>query len=368
MKLSIAKEQLIAGLQTVQNAVGTRSTLPVLSNVLLVAGDGELALTGTDLDITVSCSVEATVEEGGSTTLPVKRFLGIVKELPTPEIEIEISENNVCSIQSGSSFYKIHGVAAEDFPKVGSFDDDAKLTLPQEKLKAMLKRTSFAISTDETRYVLNGIYLKSEEDKLTMVATDGRRLAMVEEETGGELTGEFIIPTKAVNELNRLLGTDGEIELKFKENQASFNLSSESGTDALIITKLVEGNYPNYRQVIPNTENAERVELVREEVYQALRRAELMTNDKSNSVKLAFTENLLTITANTPDVGEGREKIAINYGGREISIAFNPIYFMDPLKALEEDEFTMELIDELSPGLIKTKSPFLYVLMPMRMS
>ncbi len=368
MKLTIAKEQLISGLQTVQNAVGTRSTLPVLSNVLVNAADGRLALTGTDLDITVSCSVEATIEEPGITTLPVKRFLGIVKELPTPEIEIEIDEKNVCSLQSGSSFYKIHGLPSEEFPKVDNFEDDKKLVIPQEKLKVMLKRTSFAISTDETRYVLNGIYLKTAEDKLTMVATDGRRLAMVEEEIAGEIADEFIIPTKAVNELNRLLGGDGEIELKFKENQASFKLSSENGTDALIITKLVEGNYPNYRQVIPNTENAERVELVREEVYQALRRAELMTNDKSNSVKLTFSENLLTITANTPDVGEGREKIAINYGGREISIAFNPTYFMDPLKSLDEDEFTMELIDELSPGLVKSKSPFLYVLMPMRMS
>jgi len=178
---------------------------------------------------------------------------------------------------------------------------------------------------------------------------------------------EFIVPTKAINELNRLLQPKGEVTVKFSENQALFELKGESGYSVVLITKLVEGNYPNYNQVIP-AEATERVGLGREEFLQALRRAEIMTSEKSNSVKLTFSKNNLTITANTPEVGEGRESIAVNYKGKELAIAFNPGYLMDPLKALENDEVFMELTDELSPGVIKINGPFLYVIMPMRMS
>ena len=157
------------------------------------------------------------------------------------------------------------------------------------------------------------------------------------------------------------------MEIKFTENQASFQLKDEKGSSVLLITKLVEGNYPNYKQVIP-AEASERVALVREELLQALRRAEIMTSEKSNSVKLAFTKNNLTITANTPEVGEGRESLAINYKGKDLAIAFNPGYLMDPLKALDNDEVFLELTDELSPGVVKINGPFLYVIMPMRMS
>lgn len=367
MKIAIAKEQIISGLQAVQNIVSSRTTLPILSNVLLKAEDGRLSLTATDLDVTVSCSVEATVEQPGGTTVPVKRLFGIVRELPTEEIELEVDEKKVTSLRSGEAFYKINGLPAEEYPPLPEFQEDKSLAMSQETIKNMLKRTSFAISTDETRYVLNGIFLKLSEEKIMMVATDGRRLALAEEEITSEIAGEFIIPTKAVNELNRLLQGSGEITVRFTDNQAAFNLTNENGFNILLITKLVEGSYPNYKQVIP-TDSQERVTLVREELLAALRRAEFMTNDKSNSVKLKFAKNNLTITANTPEVGEGRESIAVNYDGKEVSIAFNPAYFMDPLKALDDDEVYLELTDELSPGVLKINGPFLYVLMPMRMS
>src|ERR1019366_7605077 len=179
--------------------------------------------------------------------------------------------------------------------------------------------------------------------------------------------GEFIVPSKAVNELNRLLTDKGEVELRYTDNQASFTLKDEKGSSVLIISKLIEGNYPNYRQVIPN-EVKERVSLMREEFLHALRRAEIMTSEKSNSVKLTFGKNNLAITANSPEVGEARESLAINYKGKEMAIAFNPKYLIDPLNALTEDEVFFELIDELSPGVLKINGPFLYVVMPMRLS
>jgi len=249
------------------------------------------------------------------------------------------------------------------------FKEEKKVALPQETFKSMMKKTSFAISTDESRYVLNGIFVSLKDHKMTMVATDGRRLSLVDEELdiSEKSQGEFILPAKTINELNRLLMDKGEIEIRYAENQASFTLKVDKGSSILIISKLVEGNYPNYRQVIPS-QTKERVSLVREEFLHALRRAEIMTSEKSNSVKLSFSKNRLEITANCPEVGEAKETLAINYKGPDIAIAFNPRYVIDPLNALPNDEVFVELIDELSPGVLKINGPFLYVVMPMRLS
>jgi DNA polymerase-3 subunit beta len=369
MKFTIAKDQILAGLQAVQNIVSNRTTLPILSNVLMRAEANRLDLTATDLDVTVACSVEANVAALGASTLPVKKLFGICRELNGQEIEFEVDDRNVCALRAGPSFYKINGLAADEFPPQPKFDEKKKVTVPQEKLRSMLRKTSFAISTDETRYVLNGIFFMLKEHKFTMVATDGRRLALVDEDVdiSEASQGEFIVPTKAINELNRLLQATGEAEIRFTENQAAFQLKDDKSSSVLVISKLVDGNYPNYRQVIP-AESKERISLAREELLHALRRAELMTSEKSNSVKLGFSKNNLMITANTPEIGEARESVAINYKGHDFSIAFNPGYLMDPLKALENDEVFLELTDELSPGVVKVNAPFLYVIMPMRMS
>jgi DNA polymerase-3 subunit beta len=369
MNLTISKEQIINGLQAVQNVVSTRTTLPILSNVLLRAEGERLEFTATDLDVTVACGVEAKVKTPGATTVPVKKLFGIVRELSSLEIELEVDEKNMCSVRAGASFYRINGLSADEFPPLPKFKEDKKVVLPQETLKSMMKKTSFAISTDESRYVLNGIFLSLKDHKMTMVATDGRRLALVDEELdiAEKSQGEFIVPAKTVNELNRLLQDKGEVEIRYAENQASFTLKDEKGSSVLIVTKLIEGNYPNYRQVIP-AETKERVALAREEFLHALRRAEIMTSEKSNSVKLSFGKNKLEITANSPEVGEAKESLAINYKGPDMAIAFNPKYVIDPLNALTNDEVFLELIDELSPGVVKINGPFLYVVMPMRLT
>src|SRR6185503_14583110 len=335
MNLTIAKDQLLAGLQAVQNVVSTRTTLPILSNVLLRAEGSRLEFTATDLDVTIISSVEANIQKPGATTLPVKKVFGIARELVTPEIEFEVDDKNTSAVRAGSSFFKIRGLAAEEFPPLPAFKEERKVTLPQEKVKGILKKTSFAISTDESRYVLNGIFFSLKEHKLTMVATDGRRLALVEEEVDvpAGSQGEFIVPAKAVNELGRLLQDTGEVEIRFSENQAAFTLKDDKGNATLLITKLIEGSYTNYRQVIP-AETKERVALGREDFLHALRRAEIMTSEKQNSVKLNFTKNNLAITANSPDVGEARESLAINYKGKDMAIAFNPGYVIEPLNAL----------------------------------
>jgi len=360
---------LLTGLQAVQNVVGTRSTLPILSNVLLRAAEGQLHCTATDLDVTISCAVPANVEDPGTVTLPVKKLVGITRELAANEIEIEVDDKAVASVRAGASYFKIHGLAADEYPAMPSFTNAKSMVLTQEKLKGMLRKTSFAVSSDETRYVLNGIFFSLKDSKATLVATDGRRLALTDEDAEIVPTSQadFIVPTKAINELFRLL-TSGPVELRYTDNLVAFRTTpAGDGVGVLIISKLVDGSYPNYRQVIPQAPQ-ERITLVREELLQALRRAEIMTSDKSNSVKLAFGRNQLVITGNTPEVGEARETLSINYSGKEMAIAFNPAYLMDPLKALTNDEIYFELIDELSPGVLKCNEPFLYVIMPMRMS
>ncbi len=364
MKFSVSKEKLLAGLQTVQNVVSTRTTLPILSNVLLQAANGEVRMTTTDLDVGVSGSIEATVEREGATTLPARRLVNIVRELPAAEVVIEVDAKNVASIRCGQSFFKILGLPEDEFPPLPKFEEAKSFTLGQQFLRDALRKTSYAISTDETRYVLNGILFSFKENKLTLVATDGRRLAMVdlELEFPRSQEAEVIVPTKAVTELVRLLGDDGDVKLNIAENQVAFEVG---GT--LLVSKLIEGNYPNYRQVIPG-EAKERITLEREQFLNAVHRVSLLSSEKSNSVKLVFTKNNIEIAANTPDIGEAKESLPVVYKGREFSIAFNPEFLQAPLRNLTNDEVYLDLIDEMSPGVIKIQSPFLYVLMPMRIS
>ncbi len=364
MKFTITKEAFLDGLQLVQHVVSNRTTLPILSNVLLEAEDGALRLTTTDLDVGVTGTVEAKVDKPGSTTLPARRLAGIVRELPASEISVEVDGKDTASIRSGPSFFKILGLPRDEFPPLATSDDAKEFKIEQKVLKEALKLTSYAISTDETRYVLNGIYCSFRGGSLTMVATDGRRLAMVENDVEFPESSEVdvIVPTKAVNELGRMLRDEGEVKISIGESQITFDLDGK-----LLVSKLIEGNYPNYRQVIPE-ETKERIVLDRETFHSTVNRISLLASEKSNSVKFIFGEDQIDVTANSPDVGEASENIAVSYKGPQFSIAFNPDFLMAPLRALDTDEVYLDLIDEMSPGVIKSEGSFLYVLMPMRVS
>src|SRR5580658_4529514 len=226
MKLSVSKEKLLEGLQTVQNVVSTRTTLPILSNVLLEAEDGQLRLTTTDLDVGVRGSIEATIEKPGAATLPARRLFSIIHALPSAEVLIEIDSKSAASIRCGPSFFKILGLPQEEFPPLSKFDDAKTFTIRQKDLRDGLRKTSYAISTDETRYMLNGILFSFKDNKLTLVATDGRRLALVDVELEFPRSHEvdIILPTKAVTELARLVSDDGDLKMSVSENQAAFEV------------------------------------------------------------------------------------------------------------------------------------------------
>ena len=364
MKFRISKEAFLDGLQKVQHVVSSRTTLPILSNVLLVAKDGRIQFTTTDLDVGITGSVEAQVEKEGATTLPAKRLVSIVRELPSSEVEVSVDAKNHASIRSGPSFFKIIGLGEAEFPPLPDFAGSKEFKIPQIVLRDGLKKTAYAISNDETRYVLNGIFTSFRDGKMTLVATDGRRLAMVDADLEFPASHEtdVIIPTKAVQELQRLLGEAGEVIVKLSDSQISFTIG-----DSLLCSKLIEGNYPNYRQVIPGDSN-ERVVIGREALLETVRRVSLLSSEKSNSVKLVFSENRIEVTANSPDVGEAQESMDVIYQGPPMQIAFNPEFLQAPLRNLDSDDVYLDLIDEMSPGVLRIEGTFLYVLMPMRVT
>lgn len=364
MKFKIEKNVLLEGLQRVQNVVSLRSTLPILSNVLLSAKKDSLTLTTTDLDISVQCTIKAQSSKTGATTLPARRLVSIIRELSDANVDIDVDDKDVATIRSGSSEMKLFGLTEDEFPPMPKAEGKQTYVLEQRVLREMLEKTAYAASTDETRYVLNGVLASFKNGKLSVVATDGRRLALVEQDVefpkDGE--GDYILPTKTVNELMHVLGDEGEVKIYVRDNGMLFVFG-----DNIVSSKLIDGTYPNYKQVIP-TQCNERITIERETLLTALKRASLLMTDKSNATKLVFSKNRLTVQTSAPDVGEAKETIPIKYGGKEITVAFNPEYTMDPLKVLEKDEVFLELTDELSPGVMKCDMPFLYVLMPMRIS
>jgi DNA polymerase-3 subunit beta len=363
MKLSLNRDALFEALTRVQSVVSARSTIPVLANVLLEARESSLTLTTTDMELSVTTRMDAEVNTPGATTLPAKRLFSVIRELPSQTIELSVDNKNCATIECGTSFFKIMGLSAEDYPEIPSPEGNQSYSLDPAMLKSMLKSVQYAASVDETRYVLNGILFSFKEGKLTTVATDGRRLALCESEVDfpEENALDIVVPAKAVNELMRNLASEGECTLIAAGNQVIFEL------DGLrLISKLIDGTFPNYQQVIP-AQCEERIALERETLLQAVRRVALVTNEQSNSIRLHFGENQVQVLSSTPDVGEAKERVPVKYSGPEMTIAYNPEFLLAPLRVLDSDEVYLELTDELSPGVLKSDISFLYVIMPMRM-
>ncbi len=374
MKFKINRDHFANGLAQVLNVVGSKATMPILSNVLIEAEKDQISLTTTNLDLGIRCKIKAEVKEKGSVTLPVKRLATIVRELPNVDVTLDASPNHQVKLTSGGSNFRIMGIGREEFPPLPEFGDEKAYTLEQAELTAMLKSVAYAQSSDETRYILNGVYFNFKDGKLSLVATDGRRLALVskEMEVPAASAGAIILPAKTVNELTRLLDKGEKLKINFNERRAAFQIATDKDTSGLIdhvylYSKVVEGSYPNYNQVIPK-ETHQRIKLERELFLQCVHRAALVCSEKSNSVKIKLSSNLLEITAQSPDFGEAHESMAIGYSGPELQVAFNPTFVMDPLRALTKDEIFFELKDEVSPGVFKTLDSFICVIMPVRLS
>ncbi len=366
MDLTITKDALMEGIQTVQNAVSQKSSLPVLSNVLLEAEDNKLKLTATDLDLGICATIPVTIEQQGAITVPAKKFFDIIKALPDgSEITLAMKKNNFVSIKSGKAQFKIIGLPKEEFPQLPLFKDKDAIVMSQESLRGMLNLTDFAISRDDTRYVLNGILLTVTGDIVRVVATDGRRLAVSNKTLDKKTMVEraVIIPNKTIQEVKRMLTEEGEVKIKFGDNQVLFEFPN-----CFILSRLIEGEYPNYKKVIPEKSSKE-LTVSREEFLAATRRASIFTDQDSMAIKLSIKKKKLTISKNTPYLGEAKEELDIDYtGAGEVEIGFNPKYLIDVLKSLSGEEIVFEVNDSNKPGVVRIGEEYTYVVLPMQLT
>lgn len=362
MKFKVPRSKLLDALSRVQGIVGSRPTLPVLSNVLIEAEEGQLRLMTTDVDTTMRVACEAEVEETGRITLPVKRLVSIVHTLDEGIVTFNEESPDVVTMKCGSYKSKFTCLPASEFPKCPIIEGGVTYKLDQGIFKNMVKMTHYAMATDDSRNVLMGILMSFLDGKLTCVATDGRRLALYEQEVDfpTENARDVILPPRAAAELMRSLGDSGELSITIKDKQLIFEFS-----DVFFACKVISGIYPNYRQIVFDHCNNV-ITVNREELLAVLRRINASITDATNAMRLTFEDNILTIEATSSDITEARDTVAIKYTGEAISVIFNPEYMMDPLKNLTSDEVQIELNNSASPGLIKSDIPFLYVIMPLR--
>ena len=372
MKLSIPRSELQRGLARIQAIVEKRNSMPILANALLRATKGEtgqLEIAATDLEVGVRGSHPADVSKAGSLTVSARKLFEIVRELPDEPVSLAATANSYLEMSCGRSRFTLAGTAAEEFPTLPEFSPTSLVRLPAAVVSSLIERTMYAASVDETRYNLNGVYFELLDDgaKLRMVATDGHRLALADRAVGSEAAGlasGVILPRKALAELKRLVDEEDadEIELGFEGNSAL----ARKG-DVTLVMRLVEGEFPNYRQVIPKS-SRHRVVIAAEALAQAVRRVSLLSVERSRAIRVELGAGQLRVSTNNPDLGEAHEELDLDYQGEGLNIGFNARYVLDCLAAFHSKEVELALEDELSPALLRPTEDgdSLAVVMPMR--
>ncbi len=363
MKFTIPRDVLLKNVQIVENAVSTKTTLPILSNILIEAEDDQISFIGTDLDVGIITSLMLKPDIKGAITIPAKKFLDIIKELPPIDISLSVKKNNMVWIECERSLFKIIGLPKEEFPQLPEFKNKDFIPIQQKLLKRMLGLVSFSASNDETRHVLNGTLFMIKPSLIRLVATDGRRLAQSEAEMQFPHTREAkaIIPTKTIQELSHILQDEGDTKIFFGENQVMFDQGHTK-----IISRLVEGEFPNYEQVVPK-EAKDKVAVDRNDFLAAVKRAGLFSHQDSVAIKMELTKDKLVLSKSTPYLGEVKEELAVEYKGKEITIGFNPNYLIDALRVIDTERVHLEVVDAEKPGVIRVGKEYIYVVLPMQL-
>jgi DNA polymerase-3 subunit beta len=367
MELVVRKNDLLRELQLFQGIVERKNTIPILANVLMEAAGGEVRMLATDLEVGLRTRCEASVSRPGSLTLPAKKFFEIVRALPDTDVRIE-QQNSTVTVAADRFDSKMQTLPREDFPTVPEAGGTATATLPGRVFREMVARTQFAITSEDTRYFLNGAQLVLTPGSMTLVATDGHRLALVtvprEAEGAEEL--KVILPKKTLMELSRLLGdADEAIRYEQGENHLFFHVG-----DRLLISRKIDGQFPAYERVIPKG-NDKRIEFERDRVTSAIKRVALLSNERSRAVKLLIDGGKVEVTSSSPEFGEAKEQLNVEYSGPAMQICFNAQYVLDFLSVVETDAVALELKDEVSQALMRPVNPpagheYTYVIMPMR--
>jgi DNA polymerase-3 subunit beta len=370
MKLTIKKEEILKGLQRIQGVVEKKNTMPILSNMLLTADNKGVEIVATDLEIGLRGRYAAAVDKPGSVTVSAKKMYEIVRELPAENIQVNVEDGNWVKIVSGKSQFKLVALPKDEFPALPDVAEDGMIAIEGETLREMIKKTLYSVGENDARYVLNGLFVHMTPAKnglnIRMVGTDGHRLSMIDRVIDAKHKEEsMIIPKKAMMELRRLLEEDSstaELRLGFSKNHALFK------RDGLVmVSKLIDGNYPNYLQVVP-AKSTKKVSMSKDVFTHAVKRVSILSKEKTNAVKLQLEKNRLVLSTNNPEVGEANEELSVDYTGEEITIGFNSRYLMDVLTAMDRTNISLELSDALSPCLITEEGDEHYkcVVMPMR--
>ena len=364
MEVELERDAFLKGLQMVQNIVEPRQTLPILANVLLEAEGDSLRVSATDLAVGARVSVPAKVAAGGAITLSARKLAEIAKELPPATLTLKVLENARAQLRCGGVSYKLLGLAAEDFPAVVPSALPKWVSLDGKALKEMLAQTAFAISHDESRYALNGVLVSIEAGRIRLVATDGHRLALASRPLAdGAGSASGIVPRKAVHEVARVLGVGEDAQVGLIENQFILRMPN-----FLLVARLIEGQFPNYEQVVPKGHPC-RLVLSRSALAASLRRVSVLSEERTKPVKLLLSPGALKLAASNPELGEAEETIPLaDYSGDEIAIGFNSRYLLDALGALDAEQVAIELKDGLSPGIFRSLEgeEYFCVIMPMR--
>jgi DNA polymerase-3 subunit beta len=367
MKLTCTKDELAEKLQVAGRGVSTRTTVQILAGILLRADGGRLSLSATDMEISLRVSLEAQVEDEGSVVVPGRLLVDIVRLLPVGEVTISHrAEEGVVELTCGSASYRLNTYAAEDFPRLPEIEDESAFTVEKEAFVDTIARVGRSASRDESRPVLTGVLVRFEGDKLVMAATDSYRLSVKEtslsDSPGREI--EAIVPARALAELARIAqgGESGTIRVGVQENQVVFGVD-----DVWLTARRIDGQFPNYKQLLPETFEAE-VTMPREEFLDVVRRTSVLAQRKS-PLRLRFEDGELTVSAQTQDVGEAHESLPISYSGEPIEIGFNADFLRDGLESVNDESVRLKLISPLRPGLIHGESDdFLYLIMPIRLA
>ena len=345
MELKVARKSLLESLDTLSSVVSSRPTLPILGNALVDVRKKEAVLTATDLEVGIVLRVEAQVRGEGRLTVPAKKLLDVVREMPGDEIHAESDSAARLLLRSGSAEIKLLGLPPDEFPQLPEVKKEAEVKVGSQVLARMVRKTLYSVSSDETRYVLNGAYLVWEKGELKMVTTDGRRLAYIRqalEGTGGK--GEAIIPTKALQELTKLIGQrEEDVSIVLGEGYARFSVGT-----ATLTTRLIDGNFPDYEQVIPRSQD-KKVVVEADAFLSAVKRASLIAADRSSSVRIDVKKGSLTLSAASHELGEAREEVPAKFDGEGLSVAYNARFLMDGLKNMDTKEVVLELSTAVAP-------------------
>ncbi len=364
MKFSAERESLLAAVQSVIGVVERRQTMPILANLLLSAEAGKVSVTATDLEVELVASAEIKSGQDGRSTVPGRKMLDICRSLAEGAVLSLTQEGEKLTIKAGKSRFVLATLPATDFPVIDELARQQTLKLPQSDLRRLLEKTHFSMAQQDVRYYLNGMLLETDGKTLRTVATDGHRLALCEMDLPSPMTGQqVIIPRKGVLELQRLLGTEGDVEITIGSN----HIRAQIG-DVRFTSKLIDGRFPEYSRVIPAAP-PKAVVADREMLRAALQRTAILANEKYRGIRLALKKNSMTLQAHNPEQEEAEEQVEVNYKGDELEVGFNVGYLLDALAAVEGNEVEIGVTDGNSSCLVRAPGATgaRYVVMPMRL-